>query len=168
MAPSINLQFPNGGKSSFSGGLFINNQFVDALDKKTFAVVNPSNGKEIAQVAEASAKDVDVAVKAARKAYQESWGMNVPGFKRGQMLIKLAELIEENIDEIAAIESLDNGKAFSIAKGFDITEVAGCMRYYGGWADKNHGKTIEVDPGKLHLIRHEPVGVCGQVRSRAA
>ncbi|MCO5608922.1 hypothetical protein L7F22_063140 [Adiantum nelumboides] len=79
------------------------------------------------------------------------------------MLIKLAELIEENIDEIAAIESLDNGKAFSIAKGFDITEVAGCMRYYGGWADKNHGKTVEVDPGKLHLIRHEPVGVCGQI-----
>ncbi|UZJ55320.1 hypothetical protein CBS101457_004640 [Exobasidium rhododendri] len=162
MAPTINLTFPN-GKSSFSGGLFINNKFVDALDKKTFAVLNPSNGKEIAQVAEASAKDVDIAVKAARKAFQETWGMNVPGFKRGQMLIKLAELIEANIDEIASIESLDNGKAFSIAKGFDITEVAGCLRYYGGWADKNEGKTVEVDPGKLHLIRNEPVGVCGQI-----
>lgn len=163
MAPTINLTFGNGGKSTFNGGLFIGNKFVDALDKKTFAVVNPATGKEIAQVAEASAKDIDIAVKEARKAFQTVWGLNVPGFKRGQMLMRLAELIEENIDEIAAIESLDNGKAFSIAKGFDITEVAGCLRYYGGWADKNHGKTVEVDPGKLHIIRHEPIGVCGQI-----
>lgn len=163
MAPTVNLSFPTGSKSSFSGGLFINNEFVDALDKKTFAVVNPATGKEIAQVAEASAKDIDVAVKAARKAYQTVWGLNCPGTQRGKYLIRLAELIEEHIDEIAAIESFDNGKAFSIAKGFDIAEVAGCLRYYGGWADKNHGKSIEVDQSKLHVLRHEPIGVCGQI-----
>ncbi|MCO5553759.1 hypothetical protein L7F22_007285 [Adiantum nelumboides] len=161
--PTVSLSFPHGGKSSFSGGLFINNEFVAAGDGKTFAVVNPSDGKEIAQVAEASAKDVDVAVKAARKAFNESWGLNVPGFKRGQLLIKLAELIEANLEEIAAIESLDNGKAFSIAKGFDITEVAANIRYYAGWADKNHGKVIEVDSSKLHIQRQEPMGVCGQI-----
>lgn len=161
--PTVNLSFPNGGKSSFPGGLFINNKFVPAQDGKTFAVVNPSTGKEIAQVAEASAKDVDIAVKAARKAYNESWGMSVPGFKRGHLLMKLADLIEKNIDELAAIESLDNGKAFSIAKGFDFAEVAANLRYYGGWADKNQGKTIEVDPSKLHYVRNEPVGVCGQI-----
>lgn len=164
MSASVaNLQFGNGSKSSFPTGLFINNQFVPASDGKTFAVVNPSDGKEIAQVAEASAKDIDIAVKAARKAFNESWGLSVPGFKRGQLLIKLAELIEANADELAAIESLDNGKAFSIAKAFDITEVAANLRYYGGWADKNMGQTIEVDPGKFHYLRHEPIGVCGQI-----
>ncbi|MCO5565988.1 hypothetical protein L7F22_019663 [Adiantum nelumboides] len=162
-SPTANLTFGNGSKASFPTGLFINNQFVPASDGKTFATVNPSTGKEIAQIAEASAKDIDIAVKAARKAFNESWGLSVPGFKRGQMLMKLAELIEANADEIAAIESLDNGKPFSIARAFDITEVAANLRYYGGWADKNMGQTIEVDPGKFHYLRHEPIGVCGQI-----
>lgn len=98
---------------------------------KTFAVVNPSTGKEIAQVAEASAKDIDVAVKAARTAYQTVWGEKTPGKVRGQICMKIAALIEANIAEIAAIESLDNGKAFSIASGFDIPEAAATFRYYG-------------------------------------
>lgn len=162
-APTVNLSFPNGGKSSFPGGLFINNKFVSAQSGKTFAVVNPSNGQEIAQVSEASAKDIDAAVKAARTAFETSWGTSVPGFERGKLLIRLAELIEQNLDELASIESLDNGKAFAIAKAFDFTEVAANLRYYGGWADKNHGKTIEVDPAKFHYVRNEPIGVCGQI-----
>ena len=78
-------------------------------------------------------------------------------------MIKIAELIERDIDEIAAVEALDNGKAFSIAKGFDASEAAACFRYYGGWADKIHGKVAEIDDSRLGYTRHEPIGVCGQI-----
>lgn len=146
-----------------SGGLFINNEFVAAASGKTLPVVNPATGKEIAQVSEADAKDIDIAVKAARHAFNTVWGENVPGSKRGQLLMKLADLIDEHRDEIAAIESLDNGKALSIAKAIDIVGVADNMRYMAGWADKNQGKTIDTDPTKFAYTRHEPIGVCGQI-----
>lgn len=161
--PTLNLDLPNGIKTTIQADLFINNKFVPALDGKTFATINPSTGKEIGQVAEASAKDVDVAVKAAREAFETTWGENTPGDARGRLLLKLADLVEANIDELAAIESLDNGKAFSIAKGFDVAAVAANFRYYGGWADKNHGKVMEVDTKRLNYTRHEPIGVCGQI-----
>ncbi len=106
----------------------ISGEFVPAKDGKTFSVVNPATGKEIAQVSEASPKDVDVAVAAARKAFNESWGLKVGGGQRARMLNKLADLIEEHADEIAAIESLDNGKAFSVARNVDIAGVIDCIR----------------------------------------
>lgn len=147
-----------------SHSLFIGGEFVPSLDGKTFGVLNPSNGEEICQVSEASAKDIDKAVKVARKAYNESWGEKVPGHQRGKLLMKLADLVEANIPELAAIESLDNGKAYSISSSFDVPSVAATLRYYGGWADKNHGKVIEVDnSADLHYTRHEPIGVVGQI-----
>lgn len=76
--------------------------------------------------------------------------------------MKLADLMEQNIDLLAAIESLDNGKALSMAK-VDVGLSAGCVRYYGGWADKIHGKVIDTDPETFNYTRHEPVGVCGQI-----
>ncbi|PWZ02297.1 putative indole-3-acetaldehyde dehydrogenase [Testicularia cyperi] len=161
--PTLNLDLPNGIKTTVQADLFINNKFVPALDGKTFATINPSTGKEIGQVAEASAKDIDVAVRAAREAFETVWGENTPGSVRGRLLMKLADLVDEHRDELAAIESLDNGKAFAIAKGFDVTEVASNLRYYGGWADKNHGKVMEVDNKRLCYTRHEPIGVCGQI-----
>lgn len=78
------------------------------------------------------------------------------------MLTKLADLMEENIETLASIESLDNGKALTMAKG-DIGAAAGCIRYYGGWADKLHGKVIDTDADTFNYTRHEPVGVCGQI-----
>jgi aldehyde dehydrogenase (NAD+) len=78
------------------------------------------------------------------------------------MLIKLADLFDEHIDTLAAIEALDNGKALSTAKG-DVAASSGCLRYYGGWADKIHGKTIDTDPDTFNYTRHEPIGVCGQI-----
>jgi aldehyde dehydrogenase (NAD+) len=78
------------------------------------------------------------------------------------LLVKLAELFEENAETLAAIEALDNGKAFAIAK-IDVSMAAGCLRYYGGWADKIHGKTIDTDPETLNYTRHEALGVCGQI-----
>jgi aldehyde dehydrogenase (NAD+) len=82
--------------------------------------------------------------------------------ERGRLLTKLADLLERDIDTLAAIEALDNGKAFAMAKG-DIGASAGCIRYYGGWADKIVGETLDTDPHSFSYTRHEPVGVCGQI-----
>ncbi|KAG8723444.1 aldehyde dehydrogenase (NAD(P)(+)) ald5, partial [Ceratobasidium sp. 395] len=143
--PSVfDYSFDNHGhpiKVKFNTGLYIDGKWVDGSNKTTIDVINPTTGKVITKVSEGTEKDVDTAVQAAQKAYDSSWGLNVSGVKRGEILIKLAELIERDIDEIAAVEALDNGKAFSIAKGFDASEAAACFRYYGGWADKIHGKT---------------------------
>jgi len=109
-----------------------------------FSVINPTTGDKLVAIPEGLPEDVDVAIKAAHKAFNTTWGLNCPGFQRGKYLIKIAELIERDLDIIASLEALDNGKTFSAAKGFDVTESAACFRYYGGWADKIHGKTIEV------------------------
>ncbi|CAE6371958.1 unnamed protein product, partial [Rhizoctonia solani] len=127
-------------KTKFCTGLFINGKFVDGSSNTTIDVINPTTGKIVTKVSEGTEKDVDLAVQAAQKAYDSAWGLNVSAVERGKILIRIAELIERDIDEIAAVEALDNGKAFSIAKGFDASEAAACFRYYGGWADKHHGK----------------------------
>src|SRR6266511_6068600 len=120
-------------------GLFINNEFVEAVDGKKFETINPTTGNVIAQVSEASEKDVDIAVETAINAYNNEW-CNVEGKERGKLLNKLADLIERDLEELAALESLDNGKAFSIAKEDDLPSAIGCYRYYAGWSDKIHGK----------------------------
>ena len=107
------------------------------------------------------ASDVDTAVAAARKAFNTTWAATTPS-TRGAMLNKLGNLFDKHSDILAAIESLDNGKALSMAK-IDVMQSAGCLRYYGGWADKIHGKVLDVDPDCFDYTRHEPVGVCGQI-----
>ena len=126
-------------------------------------MLNPTNGELIARVAEGTPADVDLAVSAAQHAYETSWGMKVPGFERGKLLIRLAELIEAHADHLAAIETLNNGMAFSMARSFAVPESAACFRYYGGWADKLHGKVIETNPTKFGYTAHEPIGVVGQI-----
>jgi len=165
-APTINLTFDEQSSvktSKLNGGLFINGEFVASQSGETIKVVNPSTEEVIGEVSAANEKDVDRAVEAAQKAYDTVWGVRAPGTERCKLLLKLALAIEENADELAAIESADNGKAFAIAKGFDVSEAAACLRYYGGWADKIHGKTIEVNDSKLVYTRHEPIGVVGQI-----
>ncbi len=98
---------------------------------------------------------------AARKAFEETWRHVTPE-QRGKYLTKLADLFERDLEQLSAIESLDNGKAFSMAK-VDIGMCAGCLRYYGGWADKIEGKVIDTTPDTFNYIRKEPVGVCGQI-----
>jgi aldehyde dehydrogenase (NAD+) len=110
------------------------------------SVINPTTGEKLTSIPEGVEADVEVAIKAARKAFDTTWGLNTPGFERGKLLIKIAELIERDRDILASIEALDNGKTFGAAQGFDVTESAATFRYYGGWADKIHGKTIEVSP----------------------
>jgi aldehyde dehydrogenase (NAD+) len=125
------------------------------VDKKTFEVINPSTEEVICHVAEATEKDVDLAVSAARKAFETVWRKVAPA-ARGQMMLKLANLVEANLDLLAAVESLDNGKSISMARG-DVGSVATCIRYYGGWADKIEGKTIDIDPEMFHYTKQEPV-----------
>jgi aldehyde dehydrogenase (NAD+) len=127
------------------------------------SVYNPTTGEVLVKIPEGLAADVEVALDAAHNAFNTTWGLNVPGFERGKLLMKIATLMERDIDILASLESLDNGKTFAVAKGFDVAEAAAVFRYYGGWADKIHGKTIETSKDKFAFTRHEPVGVCGQI-----
>jgi len=142
-------------------GLYIDGKWVKGKEGKTFETINPTNEKPIVAVYEAGPDDVDIAVAAARKALNGVWAETLPS-ARGQLLAKLADLFDEHVDTLAAIEALDNGKALSMAK-VDVGLSSGCLRYYGGWADKIHGKVIDTDPESFNYTRHEPVGVCGQI-----
>lgn len=141
--------------SNLSLTSFINNEFVHGVDGKTFDVINPSTEKVICSVQEATEKDVDIAVSAARKAFEGPWRQITPE-QRGKYLVNLANLFEQNTDTLAAIESLDNGKAMAMAKA-DIAACAGCFRYYGGWADKIEGKVIETNSDTFSYTKQEPV-----------
>ena len=136
---------------------------IDDSPFPLFSVVNPSTGKEITKISLADLSDVDVAVASARKAFNTTWGLHAPGHKRAKLLAKLADIMEEHADEMAAVEALDNGKTFFWAKNADITASIECIRYYSGWADKIQGKTIETTDAKFCYTRHEPIGVCGQI-----
>lgn len=121
-------------------------------------------GKTICSVQEGTEADVDIAVDVARKTFDDlsgPWRSATPG-QRGKWLTRFAELMIEHIDELAGVESLDNGKTLVMAK-MDVTLASDCLRYYGGWADKIHGKTIDTDPGTFRYTKHEPIGVCGQI-----
>nr|CAG8587782.1 6579_t:CDS:2 [Entrophospora candida] len=133
-----------------------------AVDGKKFETINPATEEVITKVAEASAKDVDIAVEAAIDAYNNVW-CHVEGKERGKLLNKLANLMERDLEELAALESLDNGKAFSIAKDDNVPSAIEVYRYYAGWSDKIHGKVIETSPDKFTYTRHEPFGCVGAI-----
>ncbi|KAF8211202.1 NAD-aldehyde dehydrogenase [Mycena galopus ATCC 62051] len=145
-------------------GLFINNEFVPSVDQEVIDAVNPLTEEVICSVASASPKDIDIAVAAARQAFNTTWGKNVTGFERSRLINKLADLIEQNAQELAELESLNNGKPVRIARDFDIGDSVQCLRYYAGWADKITGQSLEVDnKTKFAFTKHEPIGVCGQI-----
>ncbi|CAL1697198.1 unnamed protein product [Somion occarium] len=151
------------GITEFSTGLFINGEFVDGSENSTIDVINPATGKLITKISQGTPKDVDRAVAAAQHAFETSWGLKCPGAERAKLMNKLADLMEEHEDELAAVEALDNGKTFYWAKNADLKGAIDCIRYYAGWADKIQGKTIETNDGKLVYTRHEPLGVVGQI-----
>jgi phenylacetaldehyde dehydrogenase len=145
--------------------LLIDGKLVEAASGKTFPVYNPATGTILAKVAEADAEDVDRAVKAARRAFDEGpWSKMSPS-DRGKLLWKLAALIEQNSDEFAEIESIDNGKPVAIARMADVPLAVDMFRYMGGWATKVTGSTIPLSfPGDfLSYTLREPVGVVGQI-----
>ena len=143
--------------------LLINNRWVASASGKTFATINPSTGEEICQVAEADAMDVDLAVQAARQAFERGPWRKMPASERGRLLLRLADLIESHGSELARLEALDNGKPVSVATAVDVARTVACYRYFGGWADKIHGKTIPIDGDYLCYTKHEPIGVVGQI-----
>jgi aldehyde dehydrogenase (NAD+) len=143
--------------------LLINNRWVGSASGKTFPTINPATGEEICQVAEADAADVDKAVSAARAAFNGPWRNKLSAAERGNLLNRLADLIEQNADELAQLESLDNGKPYKVAKAADLPLTIACYRYYAGWADKVQGRTIPISGDYFCYTRLEPVGVVGQV-----
>lgn len=143
--------------------LLINNKWVDSVSGKTFATINPATGEEICKVAEADAADVDRAVKAARAAFNSDAWRKISAAQRGRLLNRLADLMEENTDELAQLESLDNGKPYQVAKTSDLPNSIACYRYFAGWADKVQGRTIPIPGDYFCYTRLEPVGVVGQI-----
>jgi aldehyde dehydrogenase (NAD+) len=143
--------------------LLINNQWVPSESGKTFPTYNPATGEEIAQIAEADAADVDKAVKAARYALERGPWRKVSASERGRLLNRLADLIEQNVDELAALETLDNGMPLTVARNVALPLIIAQFRYFAGWADKNHGKTIPINGDYFCYTKHEPVGVVGQI-----
>src|SRR5438876_1108222 len=132
---------------------------------KTFATINPATGEELTQVAAASAQDVDAAVQAARKTFDDLQGpwRKMSASERGRILWKLAELIEKNIDELAELETLDNGKIINESRYVDMPMAADVLRYYGGWATKIHGETVNTFDNAFTYTLREPVGVVAAI-----
>ncbi|MGA2148910.1 MAG: aldehyde dehydrogenase family protein [Bryobacteraceae bacterium] len=143
--------------------LLINNQWVDSASGKTFPTINPATGEVICQVAEADAPDVDYAVRAARHAFEHGSWRKTSASERGRLLNRLADLVERHADELARLESLDNGKPYAVASAADLPLTIACYRYYAGWADKVQGRTIPVNGDYFCYTRLEPVGVVGQI-----
>jgi aldehyde dehydrogenase (NAD+) len=144
-------------------GILIGDEFRPAVSGRTFATVNPATESVICDVAEGDAADVDLAVRAARKAFESGPWSRMDARDRGRLLTRLADLIEANFDELAALETLDNGKPIGDSRAADLPLVIDCLRYYGGWADKIQGSTIPVRGNFFCYTRREPVGVCGQI-----
>ena len=142
---------------------FIGGKFQPAVSGKTFDTINPANEEVIAQVAEGDSADVDLAVAAAREALEHGpWG-KMDARDRGRLMFKLADLIEEEAEELTALESWDNGKPIREARTGDLPFVLDVLRYYAGYADKIHGQTIPVRGPFFCYSRREPVGVVGQI-----
>jgi len=142
---------------------FIGGRWVPAASGKTFDTINPATEEVLAQVAEGDAEDVDAAAMAARDALENGPWSKMDARDRGRLMYKLADLIEEELDDLAALESLDNGKPVRDAKAADLPLAVDCLRYYAGYADKIHGQTIPVRGNYFTYTRREPVGVVGQI-----
>ena len=141
--------------------LFIGGEFVDAASGETLTSVNPHDNSSIADVAMAGKADVDRAVAAAQAAFP-SWSRMDAG-ARGRILLKLADRIEDNLEELARLESLDTGHPLRDSRTLDVPRTALCFRYFGGMADKLEGSVIPVESGLLNYCTREPLGVVGQV-----
>ncbi|PKY04590.1 aldehyde dehydrogenase [Aspergillus campestris IBT 28561] len=163
MASPVQLTAPNGVSYTQPTGLFINNEFVPACSGETIATVNPYDESVIASVSSAGSEDVDRAVSAAREAFQNPEWRSLGASERGLLLLRLADLCEKHAETLATIDAWDNGKPYDSALNEDVAEVISVFRYYGGWADKIQGRTIDTSEAKLAYTRHEPIGVCGQI-----
>lgn len=144
-----------------SYGLFINNEFVPSSDGKTFATVCPANGEKLADVSAATPEDVDRAVKVATEAFK-TWSKTSPA-ERAALLLKIADAIDANVERLATVEMLDNGKPFRETRNIDIPAGADHFRYFAGVLRAAEGRAAQIDENTLSLVLHEPLGVVGQI-----
>lgn len=161
---TASLPAPNTNPEALYTGIFINNEWHKSKSGKTFETLDPATGKVIAEVQSGDKADIDIAVNAAKEAFKfgSPW-RRIDASGRGVLLNRLANLLERDRIYLASLETIDNGKPYTAAYGFDVPASAKVLRYYAGWADKNHGKTIPLDGDYFCYTRHEPVGVCGQI-----
>src|ERR1700677_3639222 len=149
--------------------MLINGKWVNSISGKTFPTYNPATGEVLAQVAEGDGQDIEEAVKAARKAFDQGPWCRMTPSERGRLIWKLADLLEAHTEEFGYLESLDNGKPLAVAKGADVPLAVDLFRYMAGWATKIEGNTIPISvpytPGAKYLAYtlREPVGVAGQI-----
>ncbi|XP_013167806.1 PREDICTED: cytosolic 10-formyltetrahydrofolate dehydrogenase [Papilio xuthus] len=154
-------------KIKFPTQLFINGEFIDSDSGKFLTIVNPSDESVICKVQSASVSDVDKAVKAAKVAFEEGEWSKISARERGQLLFKLADLMEQHKEELATIESIDSGAVYTLALKTHIGMSIDTWRYFAGWCDKIQGSTIPVSHARpnrnLTLTRREPIGVCALI-----
>src|SRR5882762_9450247 len=149
--------------------MLINGKWLDAASGKTFPTFNPATGEVLAMVAEGDSEDINQAVQAARRAFQEGPWSRLTSSERGRLLWKLADLLEANTEEFATLESLDNGKPVGVARAADVPLAVDLFRYMAGWATKIEGKTIPISVPYTPAARYlaytlrEPVGVVAQI-----
>lgn len=155
------LQAAVGLRTPIRHQLFIGGKFVDAESGETLPTLNPHDNSVIADVATAGRADIDKAVAAAQRAFP-AWS-RMAAADRGRILLKLADLIEANTEELARLESLDTGHPIKDSRALDVPRTAACFRYFGGMADKFQGDVVPVEAGFLNYLLREPVGVVGQV-----
>ncbi|QDT63262.1 aldehyde dehydrogenase family protein [Calycomorphotria hydatis] len=142
---------------------FIDGQWVDAVSGETFPTYNPATEELIANVAAGDAADIDLAAKAARRAFESGPWSKMDARDRGMLLYKLADLMEQNFDELAALETLDNGKPITDSRTADLPLAIDCYRYYAGWADKIVGQTNPIRGDYFSYTQRQPLGVAGQI-----
>jgi acyl-CoA reductase-like NAD-dependent aldehyde dehydrogenase len=144
--------------------LLIDGERVPAADGRTFETLDPSTGRPITQVAHAGAEDVDRAVRAARRALEDGKWRTAPAAQRAALMNRLAGLVEQNADQLAELESLDNGKPVKLARIVDVNQTIAWLRHFAGWAERIRGEVIPVRQPEMHTYTlKEPVGVCGQI-----
>jgi phenylacetaldehyde dehydrogenase len=145
--------------------MLVDGKFVKAASGKTFPVYNPSTGEVMAHVPEAEAVDVDRAVRAARRAFDEGSWTKMSASQRGRLVWKLGDLLEQHLEEFAEIESMDNGKPLAVARVADVPLAVDLFRYMAGWSTKIMGQTFPISfPGDyLSYTLREPIGVVGQI-----
>ena len=146
--------------------MMINGQWVDSISGKTFPTYDPATGKVLAQVAEGAAEDIGLAVSAARRAFDQGPWRRLTSSERGRLIWKLADLLEQNLEEFAQLESLDNGKPLTVARVADVPLAVDLFRYMAGWTTKIEGNTIPISPKGGRYFAYtlrEPVGVVGQI-----
>jgi phenylacetaldehyde dehydrogenase len=164
----MTLVAPLDGVSSYLGErhrLWIGGQWQDAADGRTFVTYNPATCEPLATVARAGAADVDRAVRAARQSFDDGrWSSMAPA-ARSRIVWRIGDLILEHCEELAQLETLDNGKPLSVARAGDVPMAADLFHYMAGWVTKLEGNTLPVSlPGEFHAYtRREPVGVVGQI-----